>query len=111
MRITVNTDPAKVEVVRLRREAIAVQQASARVSTAQTKRELVTVGPQERVTVASGHGLVGPAGPPGIGLPEVFVQNATPNVPVGQPFWWVQIGLGAGGADWTLWYGVGPATP
>lgn len=58
-------------------------------------------------------GPTGPAGPPGadgVGLAEVFVQDTAPTVPVGQPYTWFQTNyLGVAG-NFTLWYGVGPAS-
>lgn len=94
VRTTVTVDPAQ------------------RVITTAAATPSVTSTITERITVrAPGpQGAQGPVGPPGVGLAEVFVQAAVPVVPVGQAYQWFRTGLGPGGADFDLIFGVGPAS-
>lgn len=110
----------RIAVAEIRRELIEVGLDTLVLDT--ERREIVEIAGDtllvEGVGTAGAQGVPGPQGPqgpPGSGsgssAPEVFVQNAMPVVPVGQPYAWFQTGLGSGGEDFTLIFGVGPATP
>lgn len=107
MTVRIRGTSDKVEVVKIRREAVTTPQTQQRVAVTKVKREILNTGPQEKVVVRAGNGKVGPTGPAGVGLQEIFVQPTAPTVVPPRDHIWIQTGVGVGGFGWIIWFDNG----